>query len=227
MCAAADISPSKAIQANLGVVYAGPEMPGKINVRPTDPFPVIDDSSVNELKYKTWGLIPWHSTTGKMDYKRPTFNARSENILTSPVWKQLIGNKHCVFICKNFYEWSWLDDKGKKKQPHMIKSVEGPFTFMAGLWEDWVNKQTGEVISSCSMITNPANEMMAKIHNGGNNPHRMPAFLTWENAKLWLDNDISIQDRLQLIKPVENDFLKAIELKKVGDEEEYQQLAFC
>jgi len=39
------------------------------------------------------------------------------------------------------------------------------------------------VTESCSIITLPANPLMAKIHNSG---ARMPAMLTREQRKLWL-----------------------------------------
>jgi putative SOS response-associated peptidase YedK len=35
-------------------------------------------------------------------------------------------------------------------------------------------------------ITMPANELMADIHNTGNNPHRMPAILRAEDREAWL-----------------------------------------
>ena len=144
--------------------------------------------------------------------------------MESSMWKPLLGKKHCVFITNGFYEWNWLDEKGKKKQPYYIRSVEDQFTFMAGLWEDWYNKETGEIVSSCSMITNEANEMMAKIHN---TKARMPAFVTHETAKIWLDNELSVTDRLKAIDPVNNDFLKAAPINKVGDEAEYNKLMMC
>ena len=42
------------------------------------------------------------------------------------------------------------------------------------------------------MITLPANSLMAKIHN---TKSRIPAFLTIETAKIWLDNELSYNER--------------------------------
>lgn len=48
----------------------------------------------------------------------------------------------------------------------------------AGLWNDWTDKATGEIINTFSIVTTPGNPMMAKIHN---NPKlegpRMPLIL--------------------------------------------------
>jgi hypothetical protein len=48
-------------------------------------------------------------------------------------------------------------------------------------------------------MTNPANKMMAELHNGRK---RIPAFLTTENYPHWLDQELPIHDRLALICPV-------------------------
>jgi putative SOS response-associated peptidase YedK len=145
-----------------------------------------------------------------------------ETLAEKPLWKPLLGKKHCIVISKGFYEWQY-DDPIKKKgsHPHIIKSATSNLTFMAGLWSVWVDKQTGEMVPSCTMLTNPANEMMAKIHN---TKARMPAFLTNDTAKIWLDNNLSFEERRQAIKPVGDDFLQAVEIRKVGDAEEYYSL---
>lgn len=224
MCGRTDTPKSDLIVKELKLFFSGDPVPARINTGPTDRVPVVTNDKPNELQYKVWSLIPWFSKTGKADPKMSTFNARRDKLMESAMWKPLLGKKHCVFITNGFYEWNWLDEKGKKKQPYLIRSVDEPFTYMAGLWEDWTNKETGEIISSCSIITNDANEMMAKIHN---TKARMPAFVTWETAKIWLDNEISVTERLKAIEPVHNEFLRAVPINKVGDESEYANLQFC
>jgi hypothetical protein len=51
--------------------------------------------------------------------------------------------------------------------------------------------------------------LMAKIHN---TKARMPAFLTLDNYQLWINTEIPLADRLNLIKGVPDDFLTAEEL---------------
>ena len=92
---------------------------------------------------------------------------------------------------------------------------------MAGLWSAWANKETGELIPSCTIITLPANALMAKIHN---TKGRMPAFLTTETSKIWLDRELPFQESKKALEPVEDEFLGAWPVKKVGDEDEYSRL---
>ncbi len=60
---------------------------------------------------------------------------------------------------------------------------------VAGLWNEWVNPSTGELIRSFSIVTMKANDLMKKIHN---NPKlkeaRMPAILHPEMSEEWLLN---------------------------------------
>ncbi len=127
-----------------------------------------------------------------------------------------------MVITDGFYEWQY-DDPIKKKgsHPHLIKAKNSRFTYMAGLWSAWANKETGELIPSCTIITLPANSLMAGIHN---TKGLMPAFLTTETVKVWLDTDLSYQESKNALSPVPDEFLDAYPLKKVGDEEEYLEL---
>lgn len=52
----------------------------------------------------------------------------------------------------------------------------------AGLWERWEDKETREVIESCTILTIDASEPVASLHN------RMPVILEPEDFNLWLDS---------------------------------------
>jgi putative SOS response-associated peptidase YedK len=178
---------------------------------PTMPMAIIDDVNTAELKLFSWGVIPHFAENFKMNYA--TFNAKKENLFSGAIWKQLIGKKHCVLVCEQFYEWQYQDPKKKKgAQIYAIKAANQSLTLMAGFWEQWVNKETGEIKYSCTMLTNPANKLMSKIYN---TKARMPAFLSLDNYKLWLDGDISINEKLKLIDPVNEDFLEATPIEKI------------
>lgn len=62
---------------------------------------------------------------------------------------------------------------------------------------------------------------MANIHN---TKGRMPAFLTSQSLKLWLDDDLSFTERKQALEPVEDDFLNVYPITKVGDAEEFDRI---
>ena len=80
-------------------------------------------------------------------------------------------------------EWQWLDPKGKKKQQYLITIPNGEPFAMAGLYNSWVDKTSGEVVDTYTMVTTEANELMSRIHNI---KKRMPVILTQENEMDWL-----------------------------------------
>lgn len=86
---------------------------------------------------------------------------------------------------------------------------------MAGIYDRWLDKETGEEYDTFSIITTDANPLTDYIHN---TKHRMPAILSKEDEKKWLDSSISKTDIESLLKPfeadrmdayvIENDFIK-------------------
>ncbi len=51
----------------------------------------------------------------------------------------------------------------------------------------------------------------------------MPAFVTREDSKIWLDREIPVQERLKVIQPVGEDFLESVTIDTVGDIKEFEQ----
>lgn len=222
MCGRVTIPPSNEIVSELDLKYDEEEVPAFINVPPTLKVPLITNTKPDYLQYFTWSVIPSYSKDGKPDFKYSTFNATIEKLEESPLWKPLIGKRHCVVITSGFYEWQYEDPiKKKNSKPHLIKAKNSKFTYMAGLWSAWANKETGELIPSCTVITLPANSLMAEIHN---TKGRMPAFLTDETSKIWLDQELAFHERKQALQPVPDEFLDVYPVMKVGDEVEYRKL---
>ena len=62
---------------------------------------------------------------------------------------------------------------------------------MAGLWSEWTDKTTGEVLN----LTKEANELMSKIHNS---QKRMPVILSQNNEMDWLTGKELSTDEIEL-----------------------------
>jgi putative SOS response-associated peptidase YedK len=76
---------------------------------------------------------------------------------------------------------------------------------IAGLWESWTDRITGEVVESCTLLTTEANADVRPVH------HRMPVFLATADHARWLDPDLSDTEPLQsLLMPAPPGYLKAI-----------------
>jgi putative SOS response-associated peptidase YedK len=153
----------------------------KINGFSFPKTPIITSQNTALIKHFQWGLIPhW---AHDINIQKNTLNARIETLYEKPSFKNVVNNR-CLIIADGFYEWQWLDSMGKKKQPYLITFPNHELFSFAGIWDEWINKNTGELIDSYSIITTQANDFMAEIHNS---KKRMPLILPKTYEKEWLN----------------------------------------
>lgn len=161
----------------------------------------------------SWGLIPgwskdWKTADG---LRKKTLNAKIETMFDLPSFKVSAKSKRCLIYVSSFYEYH---SANKKKYPFRITMKDGSLMVFGGLWSEWTDKLTGEIINSVSIVTTEANELMAKIHNlpAASETPRMPVILTKSNQDEWLvdvKTDLDKQHILDLGKPLDPTLLKA------------------
>ncbi|MBN1158633.1 MAG: SOS response-associated peptidase [Bacteroidales bacterium] len=146
-------------------------------------LPVITSDRPEDISLFYWGLIPYwiKDPDGAQNIRMKTFNARSESLSEKPSYRSLLNRKHCLVLTNGFYEWHTA---GREKIPYYIGLRDRQAFALAGLFDRWTNRDTGEVIPTFTVITTRANPMMEEIHNI---KKRMPVILSPENEKLWLD----------------------------------------
>ena len=149
---------------------------------------VIMKNGKREIIAAVWGLLPWYAKTRKDAdmYKVKMVNARQETIFESNTYKYSIAKTRCIIPSPGFYEHHH-EIGGKRKIPYFIRMRDTDIFSLAGIYSNWVDKETGEVITSFSIITTAANEFMGRIHNGGDNSGRMPLMLEKDMLSTWLD----------------------------------------
>jgi putative SOS response-associated peptidase YedK len=145
--------------------------------------PIITDEKPNIIQHYNWGLIP--SWAKDDEIKKMTLNARIETIDEKPSFRNSI-NKRCLVIANGFYEWQWLDSKGKNKIKYEIGIGNDDLFAFAGLYSQWVNTITGEIKDTYTIVTTQANELMAEIHN---TKKRMPIILKPQDENKWLNQN--------------------------------------
>jgi putative SOS response-associated peptidase YedK len=168
-------------------------------------IPVICSSTPDKIRLLRWGLIPpWIKNTDDANAIRyKTFNARSESINKKPSFSSSFHSKRCVIPVKGFFEWQHV---GNEKIPWYIYHSENEILTIAGLYADWTESNTGEILSTFSLVTTEANSLLAEIHNSGK---RMPVILDRFTEKKWLDLSTSATDTLNILKPCPSEILKA------------------
>lgn len=154
--------------------------------------PVIANNHPGIIQMFSWGLIPFWAKDNTI--RKNTLNARIETIQEKPSFRNVVKNR-CLILADGFFEWQWLDNKGKAKQKYEISLPDHePFAF-GGLWSEWVDQSTGEVVNSYTILTSEANELMSQIHN---TKKRMPVIVSLVKEEAWLlGNDLYMEnDRL-------------------------------
>jgi putative SOS response-associated peptidase YedK len=94
-------------------------------------------------------------------------------------------NRRCLLLSSGFYEWRYFSGKA---YPYFIRVKGQKVFYMAGIWQPWTDKETGERLTTFALITTEANKLLARIHT---KRKRMPVILT-EELKILLGH---IDDR--------------------------------
>jgi putative SOS response-associated peptidase YedK len=168
-------------------------------------LPIICSSSPDKIKLLKWGLVPsWIKTLDEANVIRyKTFNARAESIDKKPSFSTPFKSKRCIVPVKGFFEWQHVE---KTKIPWYIYNSENEILSLAGVYDDWIENNTGEVFSTFSIITTYANSLMAEIHNSA---RRMPVVLDKIHEHSWLDISLPLENAMSILKPCPSEILKA------------------
>jgi putative SOS response-associated peptidase YedK len=201
-------SPPEAVRAYFG--YADtPNFPVRYNIAPTQPIAVVcrDRQGARRFRLMRWGLLPPFVKDPK---KFPTLiNARFEEVLQKPSFRNAMRWRRCLIPADGFYEWT--GPKGKRR-PFHLRPREPRLIAFAGLYERWQDPQGGEV-DTVAILTCPANGTVAALHD------RMPVVLDPEHFEAWLDVEgTTAQEALAILRPVPDDLFEAVELHpKIND----------
>ena len=186
-----------------GVVQVNSDLAPSYNIAPTQEVAVIVTAGVKTLLPVRWGLIP--SWAKDMSVGSKMINARAETISEKPAYRNAFKKRRCLVVADGFYEWQSI--AGVKRPIHIRFKSGRPFGF-AGLYEVW-NSPAGEEITTCTIITTQANELMSPIHE------RMPVIIPKEQEDLWLDPKTEEQSLLlSLLKPYPADQMEAYPVSK-------------
>ena len=140
-----------------------------------------------------WGLIPHFARDKKGAYR--CINARAETIDRTASYRAAFGRRRCLVVARGFFEWR---SEGKHKQPFAIMPSDGVPLAFAGVWENWLDKESGEWVRSVAIITTEANAALRSLHD------RMPVVVAKEDFARWLGEEPASVDALKsLLRPDE------------------------
>ena len=184
-------SPSEAAAALFGVsgsIDIGP----RYNIAPTQDVAAIRNGSDEQRELVTlrWGLVPFWAKDPSIGNRM--INARAETVAEKPSYRNAYRHRRCLVLADGFYEWR---RQGDAKTPYFISLASGEPFALAGLWENWTDKKSGEALQTTTLITTDANDFMTPLH------HRMPVILVADSATDWLAGSQELLDDVATITP--------------------------
>jgi putative SOS response-associated peptidase YedK len=135
-----------------------------------------------------WGFVPGVAKSASDARLRAIklLEARNETVSTAQAFREAwLAGQRCIVPMQAFYEDDWRS--GKKAVPTRIARVDGQPMGAAGVWADWKDPETGEVITSYALLTINANShalMRRYGHDGAE--RRMLAILGEGTYDAWL-----------------------------------------
>ena len=160
-----------------------------------------------ELVVGQWALIPWFAKERKLKF--PTCNARSEELSEKASYKlPWARGQRCIIPAVLFFEPNW---ETGKHIPWRFTRADGEPWGLAGLWNAWTDKETGEVVESYTMLTinADAHPLMNRMHRP--DPKRPPHMqdkrsvvpVEPEDVDTWLTAPVEQAAALMRLSPVE------------------------
>ena len=139
----------------------------------------------------------------------PDINARSEDALSKPSFRNAVRRRRCLIPADGFYEWT--GPKGHR-HPYNIRPRVPHLIAFAGLYESW-SEPEGGVLDTATILTCAANPTVAALHA------RMPVVLAPAQFDDWLDVErVSTEEALAMCGPAADDLFEAVALPgKVGE----------
>ncbi len=145
----------------------------RFNVAPTQPAPVVTlRDGVRMLELMRWGLVPHWAKPGSGKKPPLMINTRVESIEAKPMFRDALARRRCLVAANGFFEWKRA---GKLALPMYFHPQRDRHVAFAGIW-----MRAGD-ITSFSIVTGPANPLVAPIHD------RMPVLLDPSLYAAWLD----------------------------------------
>ena len=167
-----------------------------------------------------WGFIPHYLKTREDVFKmrngykdatgkfRPgiiTLNAVCEELLLpGKIYRDATLKRRCLVLSTGFFEWRHIYPKNKRtgeplktaiKYPYYISLKDKGYFYMAGIWQPWTDKVTGEHVETFAIVTTKANKLMEQVHNS---KKRMPTILNDDLAYEWLFGNLDEKRILEI-----------------------------
>lgn len=190
-----------AIENRFGARFATALFTPRYNAAPSQSQAVILNTELQVMQLLVWGLRPkWLKHVAR---REGLINVRDDTLREEKTFARDIAERRCLVLADGFYEWKKTEKRQKTPYRFQLKTRE-PFAF-AGIWEE-NEDEDGQTLRTFAIITTAPNALVEKVHN------RMPAMLTRDAEKAWLDTNSSREHVLSLLAPYPTSEMRMYEI---------------
>lgn len=154
---------------------------------------VVEQSSQRRLQDAIWWLLLEQAEHGFKPSQYTSFNTRYDKLnVKGSAGYSAYRTQRCIIPAAGFGETEAVD--GKNQYTDFIG--QGGLA-LGGLYRTWLNKETGELTYSCSVITLPPHPKLLPYHSKAS-----PLILSHDVFDLWLspDQDVAQFDKILAAK---------------------------
>ena len=126
---------------------------------------------------RKWSVMKWGFMATIEGKSKHVFNAKVENLTKLTMWKRRL-HQRCIIPASSFFEWKKVNGRPGPKFEITVRD-QAAFGF-AGLYDETINRKTGERERVFWIITTPPNPTYSKLHD------RQPAILDRSDYGAWL-----------------------------------------
>lgn len=174
------------------------------------PYLPVLSNDTRKVQPARWKLIPyWVKTEDEANKYANTLNARCEEVFDKASYKPYIQKNRGILFVKGFMEPN--HPAPKVTVPYYVQPLDGKPLALGCVFADWVDKSTGEVTRTFSIITTPPNNLLTRIHNEG---QRMPYIVTPANWDKWL-GQLSKEEITAMMQPLPDGSLQGYPLSNM------------
>ena len=138
---------------------------------------IVGEETKNVVLSATWWLYLQQAESGLKPHKDYfSVNTRYDKLSKKPEYKR----RRCVVPATAIVE------SQDGKHPHLLEPADGSAFALGGLWKEWRDEATGDMVYSASVITLPGHPALENIHRKS-----MPLWLPMEGLEQWLSPAIT------------------------------------
>jgi len=201
MCGKYILAQAAQAEHAMGIRRGHWDYPLSYRVLPTEQVPVVvQTDGAREAAQMRWGLVPWWAHG--VPLKASTINATVERLDSAPSYRDAWRRgQRCLLVMGGFYEPHHNEDGSR--QQFFVRLGDRDVFGVAGLWERSPSAD-GSYLLSCTLITVPANQLLARVHN---QKQRMPAILVESEYDRWLSGPLP--EARELLRPYPDESMRA------------------